>query len=264
MSKDVANKKVLESLDNAISDFAKTNTVNFDIKNKLDVLPENFEQVSEVFEGKVLVSGETLTETVRKTKGVSIKKVKMIKKEKGEVPIKGKESNKINSFLVKGSKKPASKTLSVPRETEVLPIKTKRYKNRKSPYFSGLSFDFGGSKLMNKVFNVYDLNKRGLGTVALALMMLFFVSVTTYVTYAYVTANNNDLVNNVARHIVLPEKDTPKVYIVQSEKADIFQNPSFKGIKVGDNVLTYTKSGKVIIYRSSEDKIVNIVNLNQD
>ena len=261
MSKDVASKKVLESLDNAISDFAKTNTVNFDIKNKLDVLPENFEQVSEMFEDEILVSGETLTETIRKTKAVSIKKVKKIKKEKDDEPIRGKKSNKINSFLVKGSKKAASKTLSVPRETEVLPVKNKKYRTRKSPYFSDMSFNLGGSKLMGKVFNVYNFNKKSLGTGALALMMLFFVLVTTYVTYAYVTANNNDLVNNVARHIVLPENDSPKVYIVQSEKADIFQNPSFKGIKVGDNVLTYTKSGKVIIYRSSEDKIVNIVNL---
>jgi hypothetical protein len=61
--------------------------------------------------------------------------------------------------------------------------------------------------------------------------------------------------------VLLPEGEQPKVYIIQSEKADLFTNPLFVGIKVGDNVLTYTKAGKVVIYRSGEDKIVNIVNL---
>lgn len=97
----------------------------------------------------------------------------------------------------------------------------------------------------------------------LGLVMVAFTGFSTYIAYAYVSSNSGDLVEKVGAHVVLPVGETPKVYIIQSDKSEIFQNPLFTGIEVGDNVLSYTKSGKVIIYRNKVDKVVNIVNTTQ-
>jgi hypothetical protein len=103
---------------------------------------------------------------------------------------------------------------------------------------------------------------RQLFTVSLSVAMLVFVGFSTYITYAYV-AGGSDLVEKVGNHVILPAGETPKVYIVQSERSEIFQNPLFKGIQVGDNVLSYSNAKKVIIYRGSEDRVVNIVDTTQ-
>lgn len=105
--------------------------------------------------------------------------------------------------------------------------------------------------------------KNHLTNSALAFVMLAFVSLSSYVAYAYVISGNSDLVSKVSEHVILPVGESPKVYIIQSEKSEIFQNPLFNGIQVGDNVLSFINAGKVYIYRSSADKIVNIVNTAQ-
>jgi hypothetical protein len=115
------------------------------------------------------------------------------------------------------------------------------------------------SKSPNFVYDQIHLYRREIFTGALGLVMVSLISYTTYTTYAFMSISNTDIVGKVSEHVVLPVDETPKVYIVQSEKSEIFQNPLFKGIALGDNVLSYEKSGKVIIYRSKEDKIVNIV-----
>lgn len=99
-------------------------------------------------------------------------------------------------------------------------------------------------------------------TTGLVMIMLGFVTYSTYIAYAYMSGANDDVVTKVGRLVVLPN-ETPKVYIVQSDKSEIFQNPLFTGIAIGDNVLSYSEAGKVIIYRGSEDKVVNIVNTGQ-
>lgn len=111
--------------------------------------------------------------------------------------------------------------------------------------------------------SIYTIYKKQIMTSALSIIMLGFVVFSSYIAYAYVAASSLDVVSKVSEHVVVPVGETPKVYIIQSEKSEIFQNPLFKGIQVGDNVLSYTNSNKVIIYRAAEDKIVNIVNTTQ-
>ena len=101
--------------------------------------------------------------------------------------------------------------------------------------------------------------RKELTTMSLAICMVLLVSYSSYIAYAYMAGGNNDIVAKVSSHMILPTNETPKVYIIQSDKSEIFQNPTFKGIQVGDNVLSYTNNGKIIIYRSKEDKIVNVV-----
>lgn len=222
MSKDAGEKKVLESLDNAFSDFAKNTKVpkkkkktldKVEVENAIEVLPANFEQV--VYKENKEVAGQT------------------------------KKQKKVKNFL---------KNDFVSERKEEKKV-TKKHGVKKSPYFQKKEF------LLSPFVVFGFVGKKNLVTVVLSIMMFGFVVATTYVTYAYVASRDNDLINSVARLVVLPENETPKVYIVQSEKADLFQNPLFKGIKVGDNVLTYPNSKRVIIYRGSEDKIVNIVSL---
>lgn len=117
--------------------------------------------------------------------------------------------------------------------------------------------------LGNFFSNFYTNYKKQIFTLSLTAVMVGFIGLTSYIAYAYVAGNNADIVRKVGVHVVLPAGETPKVYIIQSEKSDIFQNPLFKGIEVGDNVLTYPNAGKVYIYRGSEDKVVNIVNTTQ-
>lgn len=250
MSKEVAEKTIVESLDNAILDMVQQ-TVSADQnvprlvkvgkKRAPQVLPENFFEVVETV-SLPPVSSETSVE-VLEVKDVKVDKPR--RRSTGKKLLKkvatkqtAKKGKKLKGFFGRKSK-------NVTRET----LKTKS--RMISPYWN----------LGTKMSNVYSAYKKNVMTATLAVLMLGFVTTTTYVTYAYVVSRDADLVSSVAQHVVLPANETPKVYIIQSEKADLFKNPLFRGIQVGDNVLTYTKEGRVIIYRASEDKVVNIVNL---
>lgn len=112
-------------------------------------------------------------------------------------------------------------------------------------------------KANSSFFSVY---RKQIVTGLLTFSMFSFAAMSGYIAYAFVSSGDNNIVQQVGNHVVLPLSETPKVYIIQSEKSEIFKNPLFRGIEIGDNVLSYPDSGKVIIYRSSEDKIVNIVN----
>jgi hypothetical protein len=174
-------------------------------------------------------------------------KLKKIKaKEQEEVKLANISKKKKSKKVKKSSKKSSRKykgifsLLSKRKRTVLLPERTK-----------------------GKSVGIISKYRRQLVSVALSLVMVSFVGLTSYVAYAYVTGSNNGIVEKVSAHVVLPIAESPKVYIIQSEKSEIFQNPLFKGITVGDNVLTYTRAGKVYIYRGSDDKIVNIVNTTQ-
>ncbi len=252
MSKDVAEMIIVGSLDNAISDMAKTPKVLRAKKVKnLNVLPENFSEVLEIVEAPKIEILDFPSRTTSIRKAIKAKPKDRVKDDSIVVVDKkqaARKHKKLKGFFAREGKR-------VSRETEKLDKKAtkpaKFARKTKSPYW----------QLSGKLSNIYSQYRKSAMTGALVLMMLGFVTATTYVTYAYVTSRDADLVNSVAKHVVLSQNETPKVYIVQSEKADLFKNPLFKGIQVGDNVLTYTNQGRVIIYRASEDKIVNIVNL---
>jgi Txe/YoeB family toxin of Txe-Axe toxin-antitoxin module len=266
MSKDIAEKIVTKSLDNAILDMAKVKkprTKKIVAKFETVSVPDNLFEVAEVqlVSQPEVISHETIievkpVEVLTHSDIVSEKVVKAVKAKKVKSASKvSRKHSKINGFF-------GEKVKNVSRET--LKGGAKVEKLTKSPYWSRKSSRRSAgttSKLMGRMFNVYNIYKKNAMTGALVIMMLGFVTATTYVTYAYVTSGDADLIGNVAKHVILPVSEQPKVYIIQSEKADLFSNPLFAGIKVGDNVLTYTNAGKVVIYRSSEDKVVNIVNL---
>jgi len=142
-------------------------------------------------------------------------------------------------------------------------VKSKKVKSarKQKGYFKKIGAGIGNMR--SGVGNFTSKYSKQLLTVSLCLIMLSFVSYSAYTAYAYMSGVNDDVLQKVGRHIVLPVTEVPKVYIVQSDKSEIFQNPLFAGIALGDNVISYPVAGKVIIYRSNDDKIVNVVNTSQ-
>lgn len=208
-------------------------------------------------------------ESLSKTKGAKRTKIKKVMQTPAQA-IKETIVSEEQYF----KEDPLEAALQVVEESKAKKTKSKNKKVKKSKVVRKNSGRGSGRRMLLSKLNIISPIKRGISgyasnykrhvlTGALSLMMVGFVGFSSYMAYAYVSGNNGDVVQKVGSHVVLPTDETPKVYIVQSEKSEIFQNPLFKGIKVGDNVLSYSASGKVIIYRSSEDKVVNIVNTTQ-
>lgn len=72
------------------------------------------------------------------------------------------------------------------------------------------------------------------------------------------------LLDEVGKLIELPPDETPTVATV-SDASKVKDQPFFKNAKVGDKVIVYSNSKKAILYRPSENKIieVGVVNLQQ-
>jgi hypothetical protein len=243
---------ILASLESAISSY---NTKDFQQitnstpKKKGRVKKAKVEEVIEpVLEEEVIKIAEIETPTISN----ETIKVKKVRKTKNKKPVIIEEEVEVVTEA------PVAKTVS--RESKARKIKksktvkteavkkTKTKKTRTSRKIVGtITSPF---KTVARIGSNY---KRQMLTTSLAFMMVAFISFSAYIAYAYVAADNNDIVQKVGNHIILPDHETPKVYIIQSDKSEILKNPLFNGIKVGDNVLSYPTSGKVIIYRSSED-----------
>lgn len=73
-------------------------------------------------------------------------------------------------------------------------------------------------------------------------------------------AQTQDLVDQVSKHTELP-KGSPTVATV-SDVSKLSTQTFFVNAKNGDKVLIYADSKKAILYRPSEDKIINIAPLN--
>lgn len=224
--KNLTEEEILNSLENAISLY-KT---------------KSLEQVSKNLTKK--------TKSIKKAKKVSVgddeapKVIKRVKK------TKNKTRRSIFAVFNLGGKGKRKAKVEVQQEEELVVAPRKGKKSKK-----GLI-----GRSINGVKSVSYSYRRQIVTTALTLAMVTFVSYSSYIAYAYMSSNNNDIVEKVSSHIILPKDETPKVYIIQSDKSEIFNNPAFAGIQIGDNVLSYPNQGKVIIYRSKEDKLVNVVN----
>jgi hypothetical protein len=180
-------------------------------------------------------------------KASSIKSTKQMKDKKGV------QARIINKGSMDKTIKTKSKIKRQKANKQFISLGLSRFiTNSKKKYISNV---FGSG--IKSYTNYY---KKEVITSLLVLTMLLFVGMSSYIAYAYVISAGGDVLSKVNDLVILPESEVPKVYIIQSEKSEIFQNPLFNGIKVGDNVLSYPQNGKVIIYRSGENKIVNIVN----
>lgn len=76
-----------------------------------------------------------------------------------------------------------------------------------------------------------------------------------------ITDETKSYVEKVSKHIDVPMDEEPQVARVQDE-AKAKENPFFKNVKNGDVVLVFAKAQKAVIYRPSEDKLINVGPLN--
>lgn len=67
---------------------------------------------------------------------------------------------------------------------------------------------------------------------------------------SYVLINNKDV-----------PRETPKMFKVSDLSAEIFKNPIFKDVNIGDIFLVYEKSAKIVVFRESLKKIVSVISL---
>ncbi len=74
-------------------------------------------------------------------------------------------------------------------------------------------------------------------------------------------AETQSLVEKVSKHVKLPTGEQPTVATV-SDVSKLSNQTFFAGAKNGDKVLIYTNAKKAILYRPSEDKIINYAPLN--
>lgn len=66
-----------------------------------------------------------------------------------------------------------------------------------------------------------------------------------------------DLLGSVGRHVILPEGEEPVIATV-TDSAMLPDQPFLKQARAGDRILFYQEVKKVIIYRPSTDRIVDI------
>lgn len=97
----------------------------------------------------------------------------------------------------------------------------------------------------------------------------FFLAVTVFILsgclYFYSDKKTEIDVDEVLRLagklIVLPEGEKPTVATV-TNLDPLYESPFFKNAKVGDKVIIYARSGKAILFRIDENKIVEVGPLN--
>jgi len=70
-----------------------------------------------------------------------------------------------------------------------------------------------------------------------------------------------EIVKKVAAHIILPQDSLPTVATV-TDPAKLKDQPFFANAQSGDKVLIYTDARKMILYRPSLDRIVEVAPLN--
>lgn len=66
------------------------------------------------------------------------------------------------------------------------------------------------------------------------------------------------VLEQVGKHIVLPENEEPVVATVTNAEALAEEQPFYEGAKDDDKVIIYPKAGKAILFSPSDDIIVNV------
>jgi hypothetical protein len=103
--------------------------------------------------------------------------------------------------------------------------------------------------------------------VVLAVLLVVTASIAGYLFSQYQQLKNDPaaanaaqtatLVEQVGKLMVLPAGQTPTVATV-SDKSKLASQPFFKDAKNGDQLLIYSEAKEAIIYRPSDNKIINV------
>lgn len=108
-------------------------------------------------------------------------------------------------------------------------------------------------------------------TIILLSIIVVLLLVTTVATVSYLSKDNSDKkvenaideklvkeVNNNLKDILqLPTDEKPGIGTIQNLD-DLKANPFFDDAKVGDRIIIYSKTKRVVLYRMEENRIINI------
>jgi hypothetical protein len=102
--------------------------------------------------------------------------------------------------------------------------------------------------------------------VILGLLAIIIIAIGGYFTYAHfkqtpeqkATAETASLIKKVQKLMILPDGQTPAVFVIQDPALLSSQQAFFAGSVKGDELLVYSQSGKAIIYSPSRNVIVNV------
>lgn len=89
------------------------------------------------------------------------------------------------------------------------------------------------------------------------LLGLLTLSLVGWLLYYFIFSKAPDPLENLQKIVILPS-ETPVIYVI-SENADVLKNPVFAQARAGDKVFVFEKSAFMVIFRESEDKIVDVV-----
>lgn len=91
-------------------------------------------------------------------------------------------------------------------------------------------------------------------------VLVFFYVYGKYQRYS-VSDDRQVLIDRVGKLIMLPRDEVPTIATV-TNLGPLQKTPFFINARLGDKVLMYGKSGKAILYRPTEDQIIEIGPLN--
>ena len=68
----------------------------------------------------------------------------------------------------------------------------------------------------------------------------------------------NALITKVGRHLALPTTGEPATAITIDDLAPLAKDPFLSKAKIGDQILLYPTSGRIVIYDPAADRIVDV------
>lgn len=104
----------------------------------------------------------------------------------------------------------------------------------------------------------------------IAIAALLFISLTSaavyfYVQYRQVTSDETKkaerLIKTLSKFVQLPSDEVPTVATV-ADKTKLDNNPFLNQAENGDMIVIYSQDGKAILYRPSEEKIIDMTRIN--
>jgi hypothetical protein len=104
--------------------------------------------------------------------------------------------------------------------------------------------------------------------VVAGVLALFAVGIGSYMHARTIRMNDpvyetQSLVAAVGKHMALPQDEVPTIATV-SDPSALKSEAFFTGAQVGDKVLMYLKARKAILYRRSEDKVLQVAPITSD
>lgn len=93
-----------------------------------------------------------------------------------------------------------------------------------------------------------------------AIIVIIIIGAAAAVWFFVIRGNNTDdaaIIERTSKHLILPAGEQPAITTVENA-AEMSGQPFFANVKDGDKIMIYAQSARIIIYRPSENILVNV------